>query len=96
LNFKDPVAENLIYNGLNIMFLECTVHTLSVDALFVHHYTSVDITKAVFPAAVVIEKDVKVNIMLFRTLCSIEFQGRCSRKLNLSRSENSIFGIYGP
>ena len=35
--------------------------------------------KQVFPAACVIEKDVKVNIMLFRTLCSIEFQGTCSR-----------------
>jgi hypothetical protein len=42
----------------------------------------------------VIEKDVKVNIMLFRTLCSIEFQGHCSRNLNFSRSENSDFGIY--
>jgi hypothetical protein len=44
----------------------------------------------------VIEKDVKVNIMLFRTLCSTEFQGSCSRNLNLPRSENCIFEIYGP
>ena len=43
-----------------------------------------------------IEKNVKVNIMLFRTLCSIEFQGSCSKKLNIRRlSDNSIFGIYG-
>jgi hypothetical protein len=48
----------------------------------------------VFSAAWVIEKDVKVNIMLFRTLCSIEVQGPCSRYLNLGQSENCIFGIY--
>jgi hypothetical protein len=34
--------------------------------------------------------------MLFRTWCSIEFQGPCSRNLNLTLSENCIFGIYGP
>ena len=44
----------------------------------------------------IIEKDVKVNIMRFRTLRSIEFQGVCSRNWNLSRSENYIFEIYGP
>ena len=44
----------------------------------------------------IIEKDVKVNIMRFRTLRSIEFQGLCSRNWNLSRSENCNFGIYGP
>ena len=54
---------------------------------------SVDIK--VFPAVCVIEKDVKVNIMRFRTLCSIEFQGSCSKTLNLPRSENCIPGIYG-
>ena len=37
---------------------------------------------------------VKVNIMPFRTLCSIEFQGSCSRDLNLGQSENCIFVIY--
>ena len=42
----------------------------------------------------VIENDVKVNIMPFRTLSSIEFQGSCSRDLNLGQSENYIFGIY--
>jgi hypothetical protein len=51
-------------------------------------------TKQVFSAACVIEKDVKVNIMLFGTLCSIEVQGSCSRYFNLGQSENSIFGIY--
>ena len=44
----------------------------------------------------IIEKDVKVNIMRFRTLRSIEVQGLCSRNWNLSRSENCNFGIYGP
>jgi hypothetical protein len=42
------------------------------------------------------EKDVKVNIMRFRTLRSIEFQGLCSRNWNFSRSDNYIFGIYVP
>jgi hypothetical protein len=42
----------------------------------------------------VIENDVKVNIMPFRTLSSIEFQGSCSRDFNLRQSENCIFGIY--
>jgi hypothetical protein len=32
--------------------------------------------------------------MPFRTLSSIEFQGSCSRDLNLGQTENSIFGIY--
>ena len=44
----------------------------------------------------IIEKEVKVNIMRFRTLRSIEFQGLYSRNWNLPRSENCIFGIYGP
>jgi hypothetical protein len=44
----------------------------------------------------IIEKDVKVNIMRFRTLHSIEFLGLCSRNWNFSRSEYSIFGIHGP
>jgi hypothetical protein len=52
--------------------------------------------KQVFSAACVIEKDVKVNIMLFRTLCSIEFQGTCGRDLNLGQPESYISGIYGP
>jgi hypothetical protein len=52
--------------------------------------------KQVFPAACVIEKDVKVNIMLFRTLCSIEFQATFSRDLNLGHPESYISGIYGP
>jgi hypothetical protein len=50
--------------------------------------------RQVFPAACVIEKDVKVNIMRFRTLCSIKFQGSCSRDANLGQYENCIFGIY--
>jgi hypothetical protein len=42
-----------------------------------------------------IEKDVKVNIMQFRTLRSMEFQGLCSRNWNLPRSENCNWAIYG-
>jgi hypothetical protein len=42
----------------------------------------------------VIENDVKVNIMPFRTLSSIEFQGSYSRDLNFGQSENYIFEIY--
>jgi hypothetical protein len=42
------------------------------------------------------EKDVKVNIMPFRTLRSIEFQGPCSRDLNLGQPESCISGIYDP
>ena len=45
-------------------------------------------------SSTVIENDVKVNIMPFRPLSSIEFQGSCSRDLNLGQSENSIVGIY--
>ena len=54
---------------------------------------SVYYKKQVFPAACVIEKDVEVNIMRFRTLFSIEFQGSCSRDVNLGHSQNCIFGI---
>ena len=32
--------------------------------------------------------------MPIRTLSSVEFQGSCSRDLNLGQSENSISGIY--
>jgi hypothetical protein len=60
LNFKAPVAKTWTYHGLKIIFLESTVHRLSVDVLFVHHETSVE---AAFSICV-IEKDVKVNIML--------------------------------
>jgi hypothetical protein len=52
--------------------------------------------RQVFPAVCVIEKDVKVNIMPVRTLCSIEFQGSCSNNLNLRRSENCIFWNLWP
>jgi hypothetical protein len=63
-----------------------------------YSYITIDVSgdkKQIFSAECVIEKDVKVNIMQFRTLCSIEFQDHCSRNLNLPRSEYSVFGIYG-
>jgi hypothetical protein len=40
-------------------------------------------------------KNVKVNIICFRILCSFEFQGPLLQNLNLSRTKNCIFGIYG-
>jgi hypothetical protein len=44
----------------------------------------------------IIEKDVKVNIMRFRTWCWIDFQGPCSRDLNLGQPGKSISEIYDP
>ena len=44
----------------------------------------------------IIEKDVKVNIMRFRTLRSIEFQGLCSRNWNLGQPESYISAMYDP
>jgi hypothetical protein len=39
MNFKAPVAETRIYHVLKIIFLESTVHKLSIDDLLVYHYT---------------------------------------------------------
>jgi hypothetical protein len=61
--------------------------------------TSVDVCghkNSVFLAACVIEINAKVNIMLFRTLYSTEFQAPCSAGLNLGQPQNCIYGIYGP
>jgi hypothetical protein len=55
----------------------------------------VKIYRAGYPRCI-IEKDVKVNFMRFRTLRSIEFQGVCSRNWNITRSKNYIIGICGP
>ena len=70
------------------------VNRLSAHASLLHNKTACGHKKQVFPLACVIEKDVKVNIMRFRTLCSFEFQGSCCRDVNLGQSENCIFGIY--
>jgi hypothetical protein len=51
LNFKAPVAETGIYHGLKIVFLESTVHKLSIDALFVYHLTAHEDKKQVIPGA---------------------------------------------
>ena len=51
LNFKVPVAETGIYHGLKIVFLESTVHRLSVDALLVYQKTIHEDTKQVIPGA---------------------------------------------
>jgi hypothetical protein len=37
MNFKASAAETGIYHDLKIVFLESTVHKLSIDALFVYH-----------------------------------------------------------
>jgi hypothetical protein len=47
--------------------------------------------KQVLPAACVIEKDVKVNIIFFRTWCSIEFEGLRSRETLIWASWKIIF-----
>ena len=49
-NFKALVAEIRIWASLKIVFLESTVHKLSVDASFVHHYAVRGDKKQVFPA----------------------------------------------
>ena len=51
LNFKVPVAETGIYHGLKIVFLESTVHRLSVDALLVYQKTIHEDTKQIIPGA---------------------------------------------
>jgi hypothetical protein len=51
LNFKVPVAEMWINAGLKIVFLESTVHMLSVDALLVYQKTVKEDTKQVIPGA---------------------------------------------
>jgi hypothetical protein len=91
LNFKASAAETGIFHGLKIAFLESTVNKLSTNDLLVYQETvHEDIQSRLFQ--VHNRKDVKVNIMRFRTLRSIEFQGLCSRIWNLSRPENCIFG----
>jgi hypothetical protein len=51
MNFQAPVAETWIYHGLIIVFLESTVHKLSINALFVYHYTIHEDTRQVIPGA---------------------------------------------
>jgi hypothetical protein len=51
LNFKASAAETGIFHGLKIVFLESTVHTLSIDALFVYHQRIHADIKQVIPGA---------------------------------------------
>jgi hypothetical protein len=51
LDFKAPVAETRIYNGLKIIFLGIYGHKLSIDALLVYHYTVHEDKKQVIPGA---------------------------------------------
>jgi hypothetical protein len=67
LNFKASAAENEIFHGLKTIFLESAVHRLSVDALLVYQKTVLEDKKQVIPCRCIIEKDVKDNIMRFRT-----------------------------
>ena len=55
IEYQGPCSIDLNLGQSDNCISESTVHRLSDDALFVHHE---------FPAACVIEKDVKVNIML--------------------------------
>jgi hypothetical protein len=95
LNFKASASETGICHGRNLHFWNLrAISFLPMTYSFIKRQF-VKIYKAGYSRCI-IEKDVKVNIMRFRTLRSIEFQGLCSRNWNLSRSENCIFGIYGP
>jgi hypothetical protein len=51
IEFQGPVAETWIYHGLTILFLESTVHKLSIAALLVYHYTVHEDKKQVIPGA---------------------------------------------
>jgi hypothetical protein len=51
LNFKASAAETGNYHGLKIVFLESTVHRLSVDALLVYQKTVHEDTKQFIPGA---------------------------------------------
>jgi hypothetical protein len=51
LNFKAPVEETWIYYGLKFVFLKSTVHKLSIDGLFMYHYTIHEDKRQVIPGA---------------------------------------------
>ena len=82
LNFKVSAAGTGIFHGLKNVFLESTVTRLSVDSLLVYQKTVHEDRKQFISNAQLKKTDVKVNIMRFRTLHSIEFQGLCSRNWN--------------
>ena len=73
-------AKTRIYHGLEIIFLESTVNGLSVNGSLLHKKTVFGHKKVSFSSCV-IEKDVKANIFLFRTLWFIELQGPLQQKL---------------
>ena len=76
-------AKTRNYHGLKIVFLESTGNSLSVDASLLHKKTVFGYKKYFLPSfsSCVIEKDVKANIFLFRTLWFIELQGPLQQKL---------------
>jgi hypothetical protein len=51
LNFKASAAETGIYHGLKNIFMESTVHMLSINALLVYHWTVHEDKKQVIPGA---------------------------------------------
>jgi hypothetical protein len=57
--------------------------------------TLLDARKLLYKLVIILYK-LGLGLGLFRTRRSIEFQGPCSRNVNVRRSENCIFGIYGP
>ena len=73
-------AKTRIYQGLKIIFLESTVNRLSLRGSLLHEKTVFGHKKVSFSSCV-IEKDVKANIFLFRTLWFIELQGPLQQKL---------------
>ena len=77
---RSLATKTRIYHGLKIIFLESTVNRLSVFAHSCIKRQSLDI-KVSFSSCV-IEKDVKANIFLFRTLWFIELQGPLQQKLD--------------
>jgi hypothetical protein len=51
LNFNASAAETGIYHGLKTIFLESTVHRISVDPLVVYQKTVLEDKKQVIPGA---------------------------------------------
>ena len=51
IEFQGPAAETGDYHGLKIVFLESTVHRLSVDSLLVYQMTVYEDTKQFISSA---------------------------------------------
>jgi hypothetical protein len=85
LNFNASAAEIGIYHGLKIVFLESTVHRLSVDALLVSQEDSPWRYKAVYSRCI-IEKDWRESWYYAVSNLAFYWISRpCCRDLNLGR-----------